>query len=424
MELLQKIDRIVRPQGKLFYGWYIVGAAGGLQGMSMLLWMQSYGAYVVLLQDEFGWGKAWIAGAFALTRVESGILGPLQGWLTDQYGPRAILKIGIVIFGVGFLLFSQVESLLTFYLTFALIALGASLGGFATVMVAIVSWFDRHRSKAVAGSLLGGSIGGLSVPIVFACLEVFGWRATAIISGVVVLLVGLPLAHVVRHKPESNGEVPDGIAEKDEVKKGKEIVERIDFTARQAMASRAFWLIAIGHACSLLTVSAVMVHLVPHLTEGLDYTLKQAGYVVALLAGSVLLGQMGGGYLGDRFSKRLICAACMVAHAIGILLVTFANSLFMVIAFALVYGVSWGTRGPNLVGMRADYFGTKSYGTIMGFSSLVAMLGMSTGPILAGYLADVQGNYQIGFTILAAGAFLGSFAFVFATPPERPVVKV
>mgnify|MGYP001378891437 FL=1 len=423
MQLLQKIDRTVRPQGRLFYGWYIVGAAGGLQGMSMLLWMQSYGAYVVLLQDEFGWGKAWIAGAFALTRVESGILGPLQGWLTDQYGPQAILKIGIVIFGVGFLLFSQVESLLTFYLTFALIALGASLGGFATVMVAIVSWFDRHRSKAVAGSLLGGSIGSLSVPIVFACLEVYGWRATAIISGVVVLLVGLPLAQVVRHKPESNGEVPDGIVEKNEVGENKEVVERVDFTARQAMRSRAFWLIAIGHACSLLTVSAVMVHLVPHLTEGLGYTLKHAGYVVALLAGSVLLGQMGGGYLGDQFSKRLICAACMVAHAIGIFLVTFADSLFMVIAFAVVYGVSWGTRGPNLVGMRADYFGTKSYGTIMGFSSLVAMLGMSIGPILAGYLADVKGNYQMGFTILAAGAFLGSFAFVFATPPQRPVVN-
>ena len=347
----------------------------------------------------------------------------MQGWLTDQYGPQAILKIGIVIFGVGFLLFSQVESLLTFYLTFALIALGASLGGFATVMVAIVSWFDRHRSKAVAGSLLGGSIGSLSVPIVFACLEVYGWRATAIISGVVVLLVGLPLAQVVRHKPESNGEVPDGIVEKNEVGENKEVVERVDFTARQAMRSRAFWLIAIGHACSLLTVSAVMVHLVPHLTEGLGYTLKHAGYVVALLAGSVLLGQMGGGYLGDQFSKRLICAACMVAHAIGIFLVTFADSLFMVIAFAVVYGVSWGTRGPNLVGMRADYFGTKSYGTIMGFSSLVAMLGMSIGPILAGYLADVKGNYQMGFTILAAGAFLGSFAFVFATPPQRPVVN-
>ncbi len=422
MKLLQKADRIVRPQGRLFYGWYIVGAAGGLQGMSMLVWMQSYGAYVVLLQDEFGWGKAWIAGAFALTRVESGILGPLQGWLTDQYGPRAILRIGIVLFGLGFLLFSQVQSLLTFYLTFALIALGASLGGFATVMVAIVSWFDRHRSKAIAGSLLGGSIGSLSVPIVFACLEMYGWRTTAVISGFFVLVVGLPLAQVVRHKPEMHGEAPDGITEPHEEGEKKKIVKIVDFTARQAMRTRAFWLISIGHACSLLTVSAVMVHLVPHLTEGLDYSLKQAGYIVALLAGSVLLGQLGGGYLGDRFSKRMICATCMVSHAIGIVLVTFASSLVMVVAFALVYGLSWGARGPNLVGMRADYFGTTSYGTIMGFSSLVAMFGMSTGPILAGYLADVQGNYQMGFTILATGAFLGSFAFIFATPPRRAIL--
>ena len=195
-----------------------------------------------------------------------------------------------------------------------------------------------------------------------------------------------------------------------------------DFTAREAMRSRAFWLISIGHACSLLTVSAVMVHLVPHLTEGLNYSLKQAGYVVAFLAASQLVGQVVGGYLGDRFDKRLICTVCMVAHAVGIMSVTFANSLLMVIGFAIIYGVSWGVRGPNLVGLRADYFGTRSYGTIMGFSSLIAMFGMSIGPILAGYLADVQGHYELGFTLLAAGAFFGSFAFLAAIPPKRLVI--
>ena len=87
MDLFRRVSRTVSPQGRIFYGWYIAGAAGGLQGLSMMLWMQSYGAYVVLLQDEFGWGKAWLAGAFAMTRVESGILGPLQGCLTDKYGP-------------------------------------------------------------------------------------------------------------------------------------------------------------------------------------------------------------------------------------------------------------------------------------------------------------------------------------------------
>ena len=162
----QELDRIVRPQGRVFYGWWIVLASSGVQWLAAVLWMQSYGAYMVLLQQDFGWSKAMVAGAFALTRIESGILGPLQGWLVDRFGPRAILTIGTVLFGVGFILFGQVESLLTFYLTFALIALGASLGGFATLMVAIVNWFSRHRSKAIAVSQLGFSLGGLSVPLI------------------------------------------------------------------------------------------------------------------------------------------------------------------------------------------------------------------------------------------------------------------
>ena len=128
--------------------------------LSGLLWMQSYGAYVVLLQDDFGWSKTMLAGAFALTRIESGILGPIQGWLVDKYGPRIILRIGIVIFGLGFILFSRLDSILTFYLTFAMIAVGSSLGGFATLMVSIVNWFDQHRAKAISFSHLGYSLLG------------------------------------------------------------------------------------------------------------------------------------------------------------------------------------------------------------------------------------------------------------------------
>ena len=384
--------------------------------------MQCFGAYVVLLQTEFGWSKAWVAGAFALTRVESGILGPLQGWLVDRYGPRALLTVGIVIFGIGFLLFSQIQSLLMFYVTFALIAVGASIGGFATVMVSIVNWFDRHRSKAVAVSLMGYSLGGLSVPIIILCLEAFGWRTTAIISGLIVLCVGLPLAQIVRHRPEGHGETRDGVAAS-VASEGvaRPAVSQVDFTARQAMRTKAFWLISVGHACSLLTVSAVMVHLIPHLTEGLSYSLGQAGLVVALMTGSQMLGQLSGGYLGDRFSKRLICVVCMIGHAAALLLVAYATSVAMVVAFAVLHGLAWGSRGPMMVALRADYFGARAFGTIIGFSSLVAMLGMSSGPILAGYLADLQGNYELGFSILAVGAFLGSFAFFAATPPPPPV---
>lgn len=417
--LLQRADRVLRPRGRIFYGWWIVGASGGVQYLASMLWMQSYGAYVVLLQQDFGWSKTLLAGAFALTRVESGILGPLQGWLVDRFGPRVILRIGTVLFGIGFLLFSQVESLLGFYLTFALIALGSSLGGFATLMVSLVNWFSRHRAKAVAISQVGYALGGFSVPLVILMLEAFGWRTTALVSGLLVIVVGLPLVQVVRHRPAEVGEQPDGDApEPESARAGGPL--QLDFTARQAMRTAAFWLISGGHALALLTVSAVMVHLVPHLTEGLGYSLAAAGGVVALMTAFQMLGQLAGGYLGDVLNKRLICAACMVAHAGGLLMVTFATTGWMVVGFAVLHGFAWGARGPQMVALRADYFGPSSFGTIMGFSSLIVMFGMSGGPIIAGYLADVSGNYESGLALLAACSLAGSLLFLVARPPRRP----
>lgn len=418
---LQKLNQIIRPEGRIFYGWYIVLASGGIQFLSGVLWMQSYGAYMVLLQRDFGWSKALVAGAFALTRVESGLLGPLQGWMTDRFGPRAILRIGMIMFGLGFMMFSQIDSILTFYLTFAFIAVGSSLGGFASVMVSIVNFFSRHRAKAVSASQLGHSFGGLCVPLVILSLEAFGWRTTAFMSGALILAVGVPLCQVVRHRPENHGDVPDGI--RSSVKEGRTIITvdpTRDFTAKEAMRTRAFWLVSLGHACALLTVSAVMVHLIPHLTQGLDFTLAQAGLVVALMTMCQMIGQVCGGFLGDRFDKRFICIACMMGHSFGLLLVAYATSVAMVIAFALLHGLAWGMRGPMMVALRADYFGPSSFGTIMGFSSLIVMFGMSSGALIAGYMADISGNYQSGFSLLAAGAFLGSFCFLLAKPPERP----
>ena len=192
----------------------------------------------------------------------------------DRYGPKLILSIGTLLFGFGFMWFSWIDSLLEFYLAFGLIAVGSSLGGFATVMVAIVNWFDRHRSKAVAWSQLGYSIGGMAVPLVVLALEAWGWRFTAFMSGVLVLLLGLPMAQVVRHRPQPFGAVPDGELATQDAGAPRDVPK--DLTARQAMATSSFWLISVGHASALLTVSAIMVHLVAHLSEGLGYTLTAA----------------------------------------------------------------------------------------------------------------------------------------------------
>jgi MFS family permease len=421
--LVRTFDDVVRPGGRIFYGWWIVLAGGGIQWLGAMLWAASTGAYMVLLQDEFLWSSTVVSVAFALTRVESGLLGPIQGWLADRYGPRAILQIGTVLFGVGFLLFSQVDSLLTFFLTFALMAVGSSLGGFATLMVSIVNWFDRNRAKAVSISQIGYAIGGLCVPLVILCLDTFGWRATALVSGVAILVIGLPIGLLVRHRPEPYDEVPDGRARSAaELALAPHMSDGSrDFSAAEAVRTSGFWLLSSGHALALLIVSAVMLHLVPHLTRGLHYSLTEAGGIVAMMTAFQLTGQIVGGVLGDRFNKRWICAICMFAHAGGLLLVTYSSSMLMVFGFAVLHGLAWGIRGPLMVALRADFFGAASFGAIMGWSSLIVMFGMSGGPIVAGVLHDMTGDYRSGFTLLSVLSLAGAACFLAARPPRRPM---
>ncbi len=412
-----------RWRPRIFYGWWIVGAGFGVQALVGGLLFHAYGAYVVLLERDFGWSRTMLSVAFSLARVEDGLLGPLQGWMIDRFGPRAVMRAGFVTFGVAFMAFSRIDSVATFYAAFILMAVGAALAGFLSITTAVVNWFNRRRTLAIGLAMIGFAAGGLVQPVVVAALESYGWRSVAFASGVIVIVVGLPLAQVVRHRPEPYGELPDGGPPQSVAAGGdgaSAIPETPGFTAREALRTRSFWLISLGHASALLVVSAVMVHFVAHVNESLGYSLAQAATVIMLMTGLSVIGQIGGGYLGDRMSMRLIMGSCMLGHAAGLLLLTFATSLWMVIAFAVLHGLAWGARVPVILAIRAEYFGTVSFGTIMGFSSLITMIGMIVGPILAGVLYDISGNYEVGFTVLAVLAGLGSLFFVFATRPQPP----
>jgi sugar phosphate permease len=407
------------PVPRMFYGWYIVAAGFGIEALIGALMFHAYGAYVVLLREEFGWSKTLLSAAFAMARAESGIFGPVQGWLTDRFGPRVLIRTGMVVLGSGLVLFSFIASPVTFFLTFFLMAVGSSLGGYLPIGVSLVSWFRRRRALALSISGSGMAAGGFLVQFVALAMTHWGWRWTAFASGVLVLLVGLPLAQVVRHRPEPYGFVPDGAVLPD-TRSPRRRPTPVDFTAREAMRTRSFWFIAIGHGAALLVVSAVMVHLIVHMTERLGYSLQQGASVLALMTVVQLTAQLGGGWVGDRFSKRAIVVACMAAHAAGLLLVAHATAFWMVAIFGVLHGAAWGIRGPLMSAIRADYFGAASFGAITGMSSMVVMLGMMGGPLVAGILADRTGSYVIGFQVLAGLAAFGSIFFVLATPPPPP----
>jgi MFS family permease len=111
----------------------------------------------------------------------------------------------------------------------------------------------------------------------------------------------------------------------------------------------------------------------------------------------------------------------MFMHMLGLLLVTFATNVVMVLAFAVLHGLAWGARGPLMQAIRADYFGRTSFGAIMGASTTIIMIGQIGGPLLTGVMADATGDYVLGFTVMAVLAGLGSGFFILARRPAAPL---
>jgi sugar phosphate permease len=408
---------------KIFYGWRMVGAAVGLQFLQAGLVTQAFGAYLAVLAEEQGWSKTALSGAAALQQMEVALLGPVLGWAIDRFGPRVFVRAGVFVFGTGLCLLSQVHSLPTFYGAFIVIALGSSLCGFFPLNVALIHWFERKRARALSAMSFGLAMGGIMVPLVAQSLTTFGWRATALASGIFAIVVGLPLALVIRNSPHEHGEVVDGIPPEPAHGEGIDQPEHQttrDFTAREALRTQAFWLISLGHGFALFVVHAVSVHAITHLKEGLGYSVAAASLVISLVTACQIGGVLLGWAIGDRYKKRLIAAACMLAHALGLLLLTYAVSLPMVIAFAVLHGTAWGLRGPFMQAMRADYFGRSAIGMILGLSFMIIVIGQVGGPIIPGIFADMTGDYRVGFTILAILAGLGSGFFLLARKPKKP----
>jgi MFS family permease len=410
-----------------FQGWKIARAGLVIQMIHSGLVFNAFSFFADELRTEFGWSKGVLGGAFAMNRAESGLLGPLQGWMTDRWGSRWVLRLGAVFMALGFLAFSQIQTVVQFYLSFLLIALGSSLAGFLTITVTLVHWFERHRSKALALASMGFALGGILAFAVGVTIDAVGWRNTSLIAAIITPLAILPMAQIFDRRPADVGLTVDGLDPVDApapTKRSESTISTVHFTATEAMRTRAFWFISFGHASALLVVGASMAHLDVFLTDETSLGSLHRNFVVGTVPLMMGVGQLIGGYLGDEFDKRIIITIAMLGHGAGLIVLAAASTAPLVWVFVVLHGVAWGLRGPLQQALRADYFGATDFGKIMGFSALIIMLGMTTGPIVAGVVADTTDSFRPAFVGLGIAAGLGSFWFWFATPPAPPVRNV
>lgn len=422
----------------VFYGWWLVGIAVVLLTLMAVSVFQGLGTFLVALQAEFGWSRTVLSGAFSLSRAQGAVIGPIEGWLIDRVGNRRMILFGYCLMAFGFVMFSQVgnadfwnigvfgirSGVWQFYIAFITISLGSGVGGWLAIMSLMNNWFVRRRSLAIATSMSGIHLGGLLVPVLALGIEMHGFRWTTFGIAVFLAALILPVYAVLRDRPEDIGKLPDGdppIRRRPDRPQAETASASSDdepeFTARQALRTRAFWILTIVHMSSSVSIVTLALHLAPKLTD-MGMSLSGAGAIVLIYTILALPTQFVAGWLADRMPKPPLIFFFILLQGIAIMIIAVSENILMALVFALLYGIGFGGRIPLLTSIRGEYFGRKAFATIMGISQMPNNIAMIFAPLFAGFMFDYTGTYLIPFAFFGLLNVLGAFLMLTVKRPK------
>jgi len=396
---------------EIFYGWWIVAATFLISVYVGCCSFFGFTAMIDPIVKEFGWSYTEVSFASSLRGMEMGILAPIVGVLVDRFGPRRLMLIGVVTIGVAFMLLSLTQSLWTFYASFILLAFGAG-GCTSVVTLALVArWFRRNLGKAMGITVSGFGASGLLMPVLVWLIDSYGWRSALIIQGVGMWVVGIPLALLIRNRPEEMGLVPDGAPL---VKPATTVASRqpkspdVEIPFRDALTSRPFIYLNIVEALRFTTLTAVVIHVMPYLaTEGIPR--DTAGLVAAAIPLFSIPGRFGFGWMGDVTDKRYVMASSFSLMAAGLVAFHFAAAWWPIALFLLLFSPGFGGNMVMRGAVIREYFGVLSFGKLAGITLGAASIGGVIGPTLTGWVFDTFGTYDPVWIVFAAILCLAIF---------------
>lgn len=422
---------------RIFFGWWTVLASSIIN-----LWGLGYHLYGISalfkpIASELGFNRTVTSVAVAINRLLGGIEGPVAGGLTDRFGPKWVVFFGVFLLGLGLILMYYINSLWAFYVAWGVImGTGGNIALMLPMDKAIANWFVKKRGLAQGIRwVFRGLAGVLVLPLIAWLIVTQGWRMACLIGGIVMLVVGLPLAFFFfkRYRPEYYGLLPDGArVEEEQARDTSQMIDRgikyaaeveeVEFTLRQASRTPAFWLLIVASTVHGFSTTAIVTHSIPFFTDrGID-PLRAAG-ILALMALVSIPSRFVGGLITDRLKKqhlRFIMGTTYLLEAVGMTAFLLNQSIAMIYVWFILRGI--GTGGGLVLAslLRARYFGRKALGSIGGFSSMfLTPVGMAA-PIYIGYVYDSTGSYISAFNLLAALIAVGGVITFFILPPKPP----
>jgi MFS family permease len=414
-----------------FYGWINL-AVMFFFNIAVMLMMMAFAFFLPYWIKEFGWSHGLASGAQMLSIILTGIAAPMVAIFIMKKGTRLAIVTGNILCVAGLLMLSYQSHIWQLYLGFGvLLGLGMSIGGMLAGMTVINNWFVMKRPAALSISMASMGFSGVIVqPSMAAMIDSIGWRNTYLVMAAVAFLFCVVVPGLfLRDKPENLGQVPDGPIStklgkvKSEALPHKNVYKTpVDFTAREALRTRTLWLLVAYGALQFFVMQGLFNHQIAFLYD-LGISAKNAGRIGGLFGAFMGISQLGFGFLGLRFKMHSLAVVSMILGMVGFTILLFAKSVPLVLAYAVIYGISQGMGSIAMGNIFPDYFGRTEFPKIMGYTMPFNTFISSLGAPITGYIRDISGSYIPAFKLLLALLAVSFFCILFAKPPKHPSLK-
>jgi sugar phosphate permease len=423
-------------RSRIFYGWYIIGvtALGGIfsGGTSQAF----FGIFVTTIEDDTEWSRTSIAGVVTLATLVGGGVSAFIGVLADRYGPRKLMAIGAVLYVAGYtsmIAATQLWQLYLAYFTARMAALQTMSG--VVPRTAAVNWFRRMRGRALGFQVTSQPLGGALMAAIAGVLLTSGvaWRDIFFGMGIAAAIVLLPpIVLVVRRQPEDMGLLADGdLREPDPspsaaaapaTRRRRPHDAEVSWTLRQALATKAFWLVSIATLFNMMASGGISFNLAAYFDDlGFGRGYAAAAASVFLFSGAFSASVWG--FLTERFEERTLVVIATIAAALLTLYGRFVFEPVGGLLFAAGYGATTRGEGALVMMLLAAYYGRRSFGAISGFASSFSFVGLGVGPVFFSRVFEVRGSYDDVYLLATAVLTVSAAMMYLASRPTLPAAS-
>ena len=425
----------LRYKFPFYYGWIVVAASSTVVFARMAPNITTLSVLIFPMSEEFGWSRTLISGSVSSGAIASLIFSPVVGWAIDRVGARLVMVISVLCLGLAMISLAWATLPITFYIAYSVgrvvFHTSAPIGS-STVAS---RWFIKKRGRAIGVIFLVGAIGGIVFTMLASLIvENYGLKATWIIIGLLVLTVSVaPPLLFVAERPEDIDLLPDGeILSSDDSEEISELVDSAtlprgsddeSWALVEAFRTRTFWIMVIMGFTLYFVHTSIGVHMGVYFRDvGLGPTSTALAISLSWIVSAI--GSVGWGVVTDRVPIRYAYSLMFLIQAVSTLYLMLVGGTLGIFLAAALFGVVSSASNVIPSVMYANYFGRSSLGRIRGVGEVGVLLGQATGPITAGILFGLQGNYDAIFTVFVLMALVCSVVALKATVPvKKPVLR-